>query len=95
MFSEGTTEVWGGKLANDKYVVVLFNRGETKKSIDVNLRDELKLTFTSYSNRDPINHKDLGISTDNKISASVSPHSVVTYVLKLFNEKIFKILIGG
>jgi alpha-galactosidase len=37
--TEGTFEVWGGDLSNNRYVVVFFNRGELDSLIEVDIRN--------------------------------------------------------
>ena len=84
--TDGTTEVWGGPLSDNRYVLILFNRGEDKKNIFVSISNDLKVAYDNYSQRDVINHKDMGISTNDKITAEVQRHSVVAYVLKFYKD---------
>lgn len=57
------------------------------------MKNEAGLDFKSYTRRDAINHKDLGSSTEEVISASVEKHSVEVYVLTLTKNENKKIAI--
>lgn len=74
--TDGTFEVWGGELSNNRYVIVFFNRGEVDSDISVNLRTEIKKEFDNYSVRDVIKHTDIGIKTNSIITVKVKRHSV-------------------
>lgn len=76
-------EVWGGPLSNNRYVVIFFNRGEVEVSIDVSLKEDLQLVYDSYTQRDPIRHKDIALSTKDVLSEKVAHRSVEVRILTL------------
>jgi hypothetical protein len=56
--------------------VIFFNQGEVETSMSVSLKSELKLDFDSYTQRDPVRHKDIEASTQDILSGNVGRHSV-------------------
>jgi alpha-galactosidase len=64
VYQDGVTEVWGGPLTNLAYVLVFFNRGDKTKNISISLSSEAHIKFRTYSLRDVVNHKQLGLKTD-------------------------------
>jgi hypothetical protein len=63
-------------LSGNRYAVIFFNKGANEVKIDVSLKNDLKLDFDSYTQRDPIRHKDIALSSVDVISESVPAHSV-------------------
>lgn len=67
-------------------MVVFFNRGDHPLEIKASLTKDLKVDYDNYSTRDAIEHKDLGLSTEDTIKVTVNKHSVKVYVLKLYKH---------
>jgi alpha-galactosidase len=55
----GKKEVWAGPLSNNRHVVIFFNQGDIEASINVSIKKELKIDFESYTQRDPVRHKEI------------------------------------
>ncbi len=56
--------------------MIFFNQGEVETSISVSIKNELKLDYDSYTQRDPVRHKDIEASTKDILNEKVGRHSV-------------------
>ena len=63
--------------------MVFFNRGEEKNSISVSIKNDLKLSYESYSQRDPVRHSDIKDANEDILSTNVAAHGVEVRILTL------------
>lgn len=68
-------------MANNKFVVGFFNRGDHETEFSVSIKNDLKIITSSYSVRDAIEHKDLGSFSDDTLKATVRKHAIRVFVL--------------
>jgi len=74
--SEGTSQVWVRPLANGDKAVVLYNSGNAKTPLHINVTwAELGLSATNHTVRDLWQRKSLG-SMSGGYSTSIGPHDV-------------------
>jgi len=78
----GDKEVWGGKLTGNSWVMILFNRGNTKAKIRGNFKD-IQFSHPGGNFRDLIRHINLGYVAD-FYEADVEPHSVEVFKLHVY-----------
>lgn len=86
--THGIHEVWGGDLANNRFVVALFNRGDADAEILVSITNDIKKTLSSYEVRDVIEHTNMGIMKDDIFKATVKKHAIKVFVLKFLAEDV-------
>lgn len=84
----GPKDYWTGQLSkdqdgNERWVVILFNRGSAAADFTFSLSRDIGLLTSQYASiRDIVDHKDLGdYKTDTVSFASVASHSVKALVL--------------
>eukprot|EP01043_Picozoa_sp_COSAG02_P008018 COSAG02_NODE_249_length_27097_cov_30.179155_7_plen_99_part_00 len=80
----GTTEVWGGPLANGDFVMAALNRGTTSASIEIGW-DMLEIPSVTSADvfdvRDLWAKKQVHKAQAGGFSASVGPHDIQIYRL--------------
>ena len=81
--TNGPKQIWAGPLSNNQYVVIFFNQGDIETPISVSLKNDLKLDYDSYTQRDPVRRKDIETSTTDILTDRVSRHSVEVRILTL------------
>ena len=64
-------------------MVIFFNQGDIEADINVSIKNDLKIDFESYTQRDPVRHKDIAMSTKDVLSERVGRHSVEVRILTL------------
>jgi hypothetical protein len=64
-------------------VLMFLNRAGAETSITVSLKNDLKLTYQNYSQRDPVRHQDIGASSEDLLTSYVAPHGVEVRILIL------------
>ena len=64
-------------------MVIFFNQGDIETPISVSLKNDLKLDYDFYTQRDPVRRKDIETSTTDILTDRVSRHSVEVRILTL------------
>ena len=74
-------------MADNKYVLIFFNRGEDEISMTASIEKDLKVSYDNYSMRDAIEHQDLGIFTNDRVKAvNIKKHGVKVFIFKFFKN---------
>lgn len=86
VYSNDNLEVWSGPLSNNRKVVVLLNRGESRASITANWEDIGLDSSHEVQLRNLWKYKNMASTYKGSLTSSVKPHGCKMYVLTSVNK---------
>ena len=63
--------------------MIFFNKGGFEVKVNVSIKNDLKLDYDSYTQRDPVRHLDIAESTDDVLEYTVNYHGIEVRILSL------------